>query len=623
MLLKSALLLALSVCRASANGQAPLHGDEDSQIPLSFPDNVQQQQPLASIGNSGGSGNRPNIVFILTDDQDLHMQSLDYMPLVKKHLIDQGTFFKRHFCTIAICCPSRVSLWTGRAAHNTNVTDVNPPYGGYPKFLSQGFNEAYLPVWLQEEGYSTYYTGKMFNSHTIWNYNSPHLAGWNGSDFLLDPFTYSYLRSVYQRNKEEPVSYEGQHSVDVLTEKALGLLDEGASSGQPFFLGLAPVAPHSNVDPTVLGSGYDVGPDTVAPKFTAPIPADRHKHLFEDVKVPRTENFNPDEPSGANWILNLPKRSQEVVDYDDHFYRSRLQALQGVDELVDRVVARLEELEILDNTYIIYTSDNGFHIGQHRLSPGKECGFEEDINVPLIVRGPKVPKGRVADIVTTHTDLAPTILDLIGGKIPEAAHFDGDAIPLTSHGIDEAAESRHEHVNVEFWGLALAEGKIFPGHESRWGNNTYKALRIVSEKWNLYYSVWCTNEHELYDLKTDPGQLNNLLAPQAKSLGASRSLLLNGHPLDKVAARLDSLLFVLKSCKEQTCIRPWHSLHPAGNVNSLDDALSPRFDDFYAEEQVKIEFNRCEFGYILDAEGPQFDTDGLVYRHGLPWSEWT
>lgn len=129
MLLKSALLLALSVCRASANGQAPLHGDEDSQIPLSFPDNVQQQQPLASIGNSGGSGNRPNIVFILTDDQDLHMQSLDYMPLVKKHLIDQGTFFKRHFCTIAICCPSRVSLWTGRAAHNTNVTDVNPPYG--------------------------------------------------------------------------------------------------------------------------------------------------------------------------------------------------------------------------------------------------------------------------------------------------------------------------------------------------------------------------------------------------------------------------------------------------------------------------------------------------------------
>jgi arylsulfatase A-like enzyme len=149
----------------------------------------------------GASKKRPNIVFILTDDQDLHMQSLEYMPFVKKHLLDQGTFYKRHFCTTAICCPSRVTLWTGKAAHNTNVTDVFPPYGktlkqtnlfniraadnlkpgGYPKFLSQGFNENYLPVWLQSAGYSTYYTGKLFNAHTVDNYNAPHAAGWNGS----------------------------------------------------------------------------------------------------------------------------------------------------------------------------------------------------------------------------------------------------------------------------------------------------------------------------------------------------------------------------------------------------------------------------------------------------------
>jgi hypothetical protein len=80
---------------------------------------------------------RPNIVIVLTDDQDLHMNSISYMPLLKKHVIDQGTYYKRHYCTTAICCPSRVSLWTGRNAHNTNVTDVNPPYGGYPKFVAQ------------------------------------------------------------------------------------------------------------------------------------------------------------------------------------------------------------------------------------------------------------------------------------------------------------------------------------------------------------------------------------------------------------------------------------------------------------------------------------------------------
>jgi hypothetical protein len=124
---------------------------------------------------------RPNIVFVLTDDQDLHMNSLEYLPSVQKHLLQQGTFYKRHFCTIAICCPSRVSLWTGKAAHNTNVTDVNPPYGGYPKFVSQGFNDNFLPVWLQEVDYNTYYTGKLFNAHTVQNYDSPHVNGFTGS----------------------------------------------------------------------------------------------------------------------------------------------------------------------------------------------------------------------------------------------------------------------------------------------------------------------------------------------------------------------------------------------------------------------------------------------------------
>lgn len=129
MFVSRAILLALATCKASASSKtALLQNEDDSQIPLSWTDDQLGQRPVTG-SSSSGSRDRPNIVFILTDDQDLHMQSLDYMPFVKKHLTDRGTFFKRHFCTIAICCPSRVSLWTGRAAHNTNVTDVNPPYG--------------------------------------------------------------------------------------------------------------------------------------------------------------------------------------------------------------------------------------------------------------------------------------------------------------------------------------------------------------------------------------------------------------------------------------------------------------------------------------------------------------
>ncbi|KAI0125633.1 alkaline-phosphatase-like protein [Xylariales sp. AK1849] len=578
------------------SGQVPLTGDTQDEVPT--------------------SERRPNIVFVLTDDQDLQMQSLEYLPLIKKHLLDQGTFYKRHFCTTALCCPSRVSLWTGRAAHNTNVTDVNPPYGGFPKFVSQGLNENYLPVWLQHAGYSTYYTGKLFNAHTVENYDTPYAAGWNGSDFLLDPFTYSYLNSTYQRNRDAPVSHEGEYSVDVLAKKALGFLDDGAISDKPFFLGVAPVAPHSNVDIKALTNGI---PHVKDAWFSPPVPAERHKGLFKEVKIPRTENFNPDKPSGANWVRKLPKQDQEVLDYNDHFYRSRLRALQSVDELVDSIVSRLEHHGILDNTYIIYTSDNGYHIGQHRLSPGKECGYEEDINVPLIVRGPNVPQNHVTEIVTTHTDLAPTIIDIVGGRTPKTASFDGAAIPLTQDALVDATKSRHEHVNVEYWGIALGEGKKFPGQENIFDNNTYKALRVVSDSWNLYYSVWCTKEHELYDMTTDPGQLKNLLLDE----GEIREKTVGGYPIDKVAARLDALLFVLKSCKGDSCIHPWLSLHPAGNVESLDDALSSRFDRFYLQQQVKIDFDRCELGYIIDSEGPQFDRDGLVYRHGLSWSEWT
>lgn len=245
-----------------------------------------------------------NVIFFLADDQDLHLESLSYQPLVKTHLIDEGVIFRHHFCTVALCCPSRVNLWTGLAAHNTNVTDVSPPYGkilskcaesnlclltcagGYPKFISQGLNERYLPVWLKSSGINTYYTGKLFNAHTVENYNAPYPAGFTGSDFLLDPYTYQYLNSTWQRNQEEPVSYGGRHSTDVITEKANGFLNDAIAAKKPFFLTIAPVAPHSNIE----FNGQDLGKLIVTP----PIPAERHKYLFKNVKIPRTENFNPE-----------------------------------------------------------------------------------------------------------------------------------------------------------------------------------------------------------------------------------------------------------------------------------------------------------------------------------------
>lgn len=216
--------------------------------------------------------------------------------------------------------------------------------------------------------------------------------------------------------------------------------------------------------------------------------------------VPRTPNFNPDIESGANWIREQPKQSDANVAFNDHFYRSRLRALQGVDELVAQVVSHLDAAGVLDNTYIFYTTDNGYHIGQHRLQPGKECGYEEDVNIPLIVRGHGVPSGEESKVVTTHTDLLPTFLGLAGAG--SHADVDGVAIPLSRETFDDAVDTRHEHVTVEYWGYGIGEGAwgLFGDNTSIALNNTYKALRIISQEYNLYYSVWCTGEHELYDL---------------------------------------------------------------------------------------------------------------------------
>ena len=160
----------------------------------------------------------------------------------------------------------------------------------YPKFVSQGLNGRYLPVWLEDTGYNTYYTGKLFNAHTIKNYGTPYPAGFTGSDFLLDPYTYDYLNSTWQRNRDPPVSYEGQYTTDILARKAKAFLHDAVKAAQPFFLTIAPVAPHSTVE---VHETSVIDPQGSF-RITPPVSAERHKNLFKDVKIPRTDHFNPE-----------------------------------------------------------------------------------------------------------------------------------------------------------------------------------------------------------------------------------------------------------------------------------------------------------------------------------------
>lgn len=278
----------------------------------------------------------------------------------------KGTTYNQHYCTVALCCPSRATLWTGQAAHNHNVTNVSPPHGGYPKVVSQGVNDNNLFLWMQEAGYNTYYVGKLWNFHTVDNYNMPYAKGFNGSDFLLDPFTYQYWNAKMSHNGEEPVSYAGQYSTDVVAEKALAWLDASLKEDDPFFLTVSPIAPHSN---WVIDVEKDLS------YLEEPKSAPRHQHLFEDYVVPRGANYNQGVNGGAGWVGQLPPLNSTTLAYNDHYQRQRLRALQAVDEMLFQMVDMLDSSGQLDNTYIFYTTDNGYHISQHRMHPGKECGY--------------------------------------------------------------------------------------------------------------------------------------------------------------------------------------------------------------------------------------------------------
>ena len=356
------------------------------------------------------------------------------------------------------------------------------------------------------------------------------------------------------------------------------MLDDAASHGKQFFMMVAPVAPHQE-------TWHGARPPPVPDKF---------KGKFKGSMAPRRENFNPNEPSGASWVHNLPKLNDHQIHVCDKTHAHRLGNIAALDEMVASLVQRLEHHGLLNNTYIIYTSDNGFHIGNHRLLPGKRCPYEEDINIPLLIRGPDVAKGVNSSITNSHTDMAPTILQMLGVKARN--DFDGASIAYTQQAL--MTSNKHELVNVEFWNsdgfhpVGFSKGSYY--------NNTYKALRLMDGNYSLFYSTWCTGDREFYDMKNDYAQMNNRLGSNPKGNGA----LYYGRPEHELITRLDALLMVTKSCKQDSCRVPWGQIFPGGQVTSLEEAMNSQYDAFFTK-QPKVTFSGCMGGYIVSEEGPQ------------------
>jgi N-acetylglucosamine-6-sulfatase len=271
---------------------------------------------------------------------------------------------------------------------------------------------------------------------------------------------------------------------------------------------------------------------------------------------------------------------------------------------VEQIVTRLDEAGELENTYIFYTTDNGYHISQHRMHPGKECGYDTDIHIPFFVRGPNISAHSQIDSVTTHTDVSSTLLQIAG----VTKQLDGIAMPM-GHSTSITSKPRYEHIAIEYWGAGVPEGlygtrtdldREAGQFKHFYPNNTYKGLRLVSEDYSLYYSIWCTNETEYFDLNTDPFQTLNLFSSPAAAAEHS----IASRPLEQVETRLNALIMVLKSCRDETCTSPWSVLHPEGGVETLRDALGREYDAFYAK-QPKMWFRGCPKGFLADWESQE------------------
>lgn len=468
--------------------------------------------------SAAAPSSRPNIVYILTDD--MAVSDLQYMPKTMELLGAQGVTFENFFVSMALCCPSRACMLRGQYPHNTQIVGNNRPDGGYGKFARLGLEQSTIAVWLQEAGYNTALFGKYMNGYPGNTGKQTIPVGWTEWYSSVEGNAYDQYNYTLNENGTL-VSYGNapeDYGTDVYAAKAMDFMSRSIAAGEPFFAYVSVYAPHN--------------PATPAP---------RHENLFADLALPRPPSFNEEDMS------DKPQGLRDIAALSDHqifgleaIYRKRIQSLQAVDEMVANFVAQLESLGQLDNTYIVFTSDNGYHLGEHRLPQGKNTPYEEDIRVPLLVRGPDVLAGEVVDALTGNIDLAPTFAEWAGISAPD--FVDGRSLVPLLRGetpsewrdaflLERGSQSAQTSINVPATPSATLEAPDSPLDRSPAVN--YVGLRTAE----YTYIEYANGEIELYDLRADPYQLQNIAAT------ANPSLL----------AMLHAWLEALRQCQAESC----------------------------------------------------------------------
>jgi N-acetylglucosamine-6-sulfatase len=474
---------------------------------------------------------KPNIIEIMADDLD--KKPMRYMTKINKLLRDQGVTLTNFQTEQSLCCPSRAVSFTGKYAHNNGVIGNEYPGGGYVAYHQKDEWRA-LPLWLQNNGYVTSFSGKYFNEYPRPPQN-PEVGvsnkfvppGWNKwmSPVLGNPYEgFNYKLNV---NGKVDATFRHQFFGDTLSDMAVSTL-KNMPKDKPYFMTIRPISPHHP---------YSY-PARMADKYT-------------DVTYPHKPNFNERDMSDKSGSRPLygPKKRAEF----DRVYRNRIRGMKVVDNMVGRIMRTLKDRGDLDNTYVIFTSDNGYLLGEHREET-KYKQYRESQEVPFIIRGPGIPKGQKMNTLLGNIDIAPTYVDMTNTKM--RSDIDGESmLPLLTGAVKNW--SRHYLLfgrgKVPITTSATRTGMEEPQEQpisarEAWNNTFVGAMSADGLK---YLKYRYGDRYELYDLNSDPYELRNLFGPHG-----DEELQTMPAELRRKVQGIRKALALLRVCAGENCTLP-------------------------------------------------------------------
>lgn len=494
---------------------------------------------------AGSSAAKPNIVVIMTDDQR-DTDPLERMPNTTALLTQKGIRFVNSFVVNPVCCAARASFLSGQYSHNDGVWDNQGGErpGGFKAFKG---DDNTIACWLQQSGYRTALIGKYLNGYgaVAKHYRPPCWNEWWG---LVRPFRYY----DYEANHNGALEKYGKGRRDYQEDVVSGLAQKFiAGADQPFFIWITGIAPHG---------GY--------PNVNTPEPPKRYKGAFKTLELPQPPNFNESVFSDKPRFMrnHLPSMDRSAVKLSTQSYRLRAETLLAADDMVGAIVNELETKGLLDNTYVIFTSDNGFFQGEHRMPIGKHLLYEEALRVPLVIRGPQIAANETRTQMVLNLDLTATIVDLAGATAGRT--LDGRSlVPLFSapdtpwrtgllvEGVDVLPANGESGTIYGFYSGIRTSGYLYGEHVNR------KEAYDGNEFYDLGgdpYEVQSRPKDPQYKAVIDQLKplLANLRTCQGEACWVSDAL--SRAPLVKPAE--PEIGPICKSCRPQDPLRP---LEPA------------------------------------------------------------